>query len=155
MRPESLQRLADMGIDVWRRRDVVIAPEHEAHETTAASPAPAAVRTPRVRVASGGGDWLLVQEQPWAGHHDSLLADIQATIGPERCAFGQWADSDMAGVAVDELDRRGVRYLLVFGAAPAGAAGQGVLLAPPLDELANSAQARKKLWRVLAPALDS
>lgn len=153
MRPESLQRLADMGIDVWRRRDVVIAPEHEAHETAVS--ASAVARTPRVRVASGGGDWLLVQERPWAGHHDSLLADIQATIGPERCAFGQWADSDMAGVAVDELDRRGVRYLLVFGAAPEGAAGQGVLLAPSLDELADSAQARKKLWRVLAPALDS
>src|SRR5690625_6461755 len=115
-----------MGIDVWRRRGAVIAPENEAHETAAAQPAPAAVRTPRVRVASGGGDWLLVQEQAWAGHQERLLAEIQATIGPERGAYVPRADCEMAGEADDENERRDVHCKVVCSAEAAEDRQEGV-----------------------------
>jgi hypothetical protein len=101
-------------------------------------------------MASGDGDWLLVQDAPWDGRHDTLLGDIQAAIGSARCRFGQWAHSDSAGVPVDELDSRGVRHVLVFGQAPEGAAEAGVLIAPELPELARSGAARRRLWRALA-----
>ncbi|HSH26389.1 MAG TPA: hypothetical protein VK972_01245, partial [Wenzhouxiangella sp.] len=79
-----------------------------------------------------------------------LLGDIQATIGSARCRFGQWARSDSAGVPVDELDSRGVRHVLAFGNAPPET---GVHSAPDLSRLATSAEARRRLWQILAEAL--
>ena len=101
-------------------------------------------------MASGDGDWLLVQDAPWDGRHDTLLGDIQAAIGSARCRFGQWAHSDSAGVAVDDLASRGVRHVLVFGEAPVGVNLPGVLLAPGLAELGGGAEARKRLWQLVS-----
>src|SRR5699024_4707067 len=115
-----------------------------------AQPAAPAAAAPRVRMASGSGDWLLVQDAPWDGRHDLLLGDIQATIGSARCRFGQWADSESAGVPIDQLDSRGVRHVLVFGSAPVES---GLHLAPDLAQLATSGQARRRLWQMLSKAL--
>ncbi|RFF30282.1 hypothetical protein DZC52_09405 [Wenzhouxiangella sediminis] len=151
----SRERLAALGIDVWIRR------ERDRASADAAAPVletPAVEVTDsgaggavaRVRMASGDGDWLLVQGSPWDGRHDVLLGDIQATIGSARCRFGQWAHSDSAGVPVDELDSRGVLHVLAFGDPPPGAMKQGVLVAPELSVLSTSAEARRRLWRKLA-----
>ncbi|WP_376695878.1 hypothetical protein [Wenzhouxiangella sp. EGI_FJ10305] len=153
--PASHQRLQALGIDVWVRRDRRAAasrlPEVEQADETPSRLGP---ETPRVRMASGDGDWLLVQDAPWDGRHETLLGDIQAAIGSARCRFGQWAHSDSAGVSVAELDSRGIRHLLVFGRAPDGTDGVGVILAPELPQLATSAEARRHLWRLLAAELD-
>lgn len=154
----SRERLAALGIDVWVRRDRrrdASGDERPAkavgHGTGQAGVAPEMGRgVPRVRMASGDGDWLLVQEAPWDGRHDILLGDIQATIGSARCRFGQWAHSDSAGVSLEELESRGIRHVLVFGEAPEPAAGAGVHLAPDLPRLAASAEARRRLWQLLA-----
>jgi hypothetical protein len=156
--PASRERLEALGIDVWVRRDRRVgapAMEREIAEATSASKAdPAGENTaPRVRMASGDGDWLLVRDGPWDGRHDVLLGDIQAAIGSARCRFGQWAHSDSAGVALDELDSRGVRHVLVFGPAPEAAGQYGVLLGPELSALAGSAEAKRRLWRLLAAEL--
>jgi hypothetical protein len=154
----SHERLAALGIDVWVRR------ERGGASLDATPPAAETAAGPqtdrgggadvaRVRMASGAGDWLLVQDAPWDGRHDVLLGDIQATIGSARCRFGQWAHSDSAGVPVDELDSRGVVHVLAFGDPPPGSAEQGVLIAPELSALATSAEARRRLWRMLAGEL--
>lgn len=153
----TLQRLSDMGIEVWQLRRTQAAADSvavPASRAEAAGPAAADMAPPRLRMASGSGDWLLVQDQPWAGHHDQLLNDIQATLGSQRCRFAQWADSDSAGVAIDELGQRGIRHLLVFGKLPAGRPQAHVHIAPSLDELATHAEARRALWQLLAPLLD-
>jgi hypothetical protein len=154
--PASRERLAALGIDVWVRRERrASAPREAAEATTAAAAAESAGEqaAPRVRMASGDGDWLLVRDGPWDGRHDVLLGDIQAAIGSARCRFGQWAHSDSAGVALDELDSRGVRHVLVFGPAPEAAGQYGVLLGPELSALADSAEAKRRLWRLLAAEL--
>lgn len=151
----SRERLAALGIDVWLRRErgrtsagpSAPAPEAPAPEVTRPGAGDAVAR---VRMASGDGDWLLVQDSPWDGRHDVLLGDIQATIGSARCRFGQWAHSHSAGVPVDELDSRGVVHVLAFGEPPPGAMEQGVLVAPELSVLSTSADARRRLWRKLA-----
>lgn len=155
----SRERLAALGIDIWVRRDRRV-------PGTAATPDPVrsgvgeamdsgvAAVVPRVRMASGDGDWLLVQDAPWDGRFDALLGDIQAAIGSARCRFGQWAHSDSAGVALDELDSRGVRHVLAFGSPAPGSPEDGtVLCVPELSRIATSARARKQLWRLLAEAL--
>ena len=155
----SRERLAALGIDVWVRRDR--RPPETPSTTDSIQPSvgvstnPGRERfVPRVRMASGDGDWLLVQDAPWDGRHDALLGDIQAAIGSARCRFGQWAHSDSAGVALDELESRGVRHVLVFGSVPPGAPRDGAVLAVgELPELAKNAQAKRQLWRVLAEAL--
>lgn len=153
--PSSRERLAALGIDVWVHRD-----RRPVRSTTAdaVSADLAASETgsglPRVRMASGDGDWLLVQDAPWDGRYEVLLGDIQATIGSARCRFGQWAHSDSAGVSLDDLDSRGVRHVLVFGEAPDGATEQGVFLAPGLPQLAASGKARRRLWRLLAGEIE-
>ncbi len=142
----SRERLAALGIDVWVRRSRRT--ENQPVGDQASPQAGAA--SARVRMASGSGDWLLVQDAPWDGRHDVLLGDIQATIGSARCRFGQWARSDSAGVPVDELNSRGVRHVLAFGTAPLET---GVHSVPDLSRLATSAQARRRLWQILAKAL--
>ncbi|MDZ7791258.1 MAG: hypothetical protein U5L08_12365 [Xanthomonadales bacterium] len=155
----SRERLAALGIDVWVRRDR--RPPETPSTTDSIQPADSESTNPgresfapRVRMASGDGDWLLVQDAPWDGRHDALLGDIQAAIGSARCRFGQWAHSDSAGVALDELESRGVRHVLVFGSVPSGAPKHGAVLAVgELPELAKTAQAKRQLWRELAEAL--
>jgi len=150
----SRQRLVALGIGVWLRRDRRVAAQPAADYARARESVQGSHDgVARMRMASGDGNWLLVQEAPWDGRHDALLGDIQATIGSARCRFGQWAHSDSAGVSVAELDSRGVSHVLVFGQAPAGAGEHSLIRAPALTELAASAEARKQLWQLLASAL--
>ncbi|WP_376692704.1 hypothetical protein [Wenzhouxiangella sp. EGI_FJ10409] len=156
----SRERLAALGIDIWVRRDRRLdesspSPQPGRSDDREAAGSGTDGLVPRVRMASGDGDWLLVQDAPWDGRYDTLLGDIQAAIGSTRCRFGQWAHSESAGVALDELESRGVQRVLVFGAVPAGARSEGVLAAAELHELARSAGARRHLWRLLAEALES
>lgn len=147
--PASRRRLAVMGIDVWVRRTQP--PEPPAHPVAEdASPSDPALR---IRVSSGAGDWVLVQREPWSGRHEQLLADITALIGTDRCRYGQWAVSDSAGVPVAELDSRGIGHVLAFGEPPRHVNLNQVCLAPALEDLAISADARRRLWQVLAPEL--
>jgi len=149
----SRERLAALGIEVWVHRGRRLAAPAAA--TEAARPEDrSGTAAPRVRMASGDGDWLLVQDAPWDGRHDVLLGDIQATIGSAGCRFGQWANSDSAGVSVTELDSRGVRHVLAFGPAPRGADEHGIHLAPELSQLASSGEARRRLWQLLAAELE-
>lgn len=139
-------RLALLGIDVWIRRDREIAPAQ-----TGAPPGSAAAGEVRIRMASGSGDWLLVQRDPWSGVHENLVADITAAIGTDRCRFGQWAVSESAGVALENLDERGIGHVLAFGQPPRAIDSSAVYSAPSLDELAAGADARRRLWRILWP----
>ncbi len=142
----SLARLKAMGISVWQRRQPAGTETMQAQAGSAASAA-------RVRLASGEGDWLLVQRQPWGGRADSILDDIRACLGPERCRFGQWAVGSPAGEDALELAERGVRHILSFGPAPAGD-WTGLVEAPTLPELGEDWQARRALWRKLKPLLN-
>ena len=133
----SHQRLTAMGIEVWVPQG---SRDSEAE--------------PRVRLASGDGDWVLVQRQAWGREHPALIADITATIGPERCRFGQWASGEDAGVGVSELSERGIQHVLAFGMTPLGPrTDERVLVAAELSELALSAAARRELWLALKARL--
>lgn len=155
----SRERLAELGIDVWVRRDrrrPEMPSASDSARPTGGEPTDPGVEglVSRVRMASGDGDWLLVQDAPWDGRHDALLGDIQAAIGSARCRFGQWAHSNSAGVALDELESRGVRHVLAFGSLPPGVADDGAVLSvPELPDLATNARAKRHLWRLLAEAL--
>ncbi len=147
--PRSRQRLAAMGIDVWVRRQ----PAAETVIRPAATAEAADEQGLRIRMASGGGDWLLVQREPWSGQHEQLLADITAVIGAERCRFGQWAISDSAGVPVSELESRGIAHVLAFGEPPRAVSAAPVCQVSSLEEIATSAEARRGLWQALAPRM--
>jgi hypothetical protein len=152
--PASLQRLTAMGIQAWQLRQS--ASEAEANDGAASAVAPAdfdAHGAVRIRLSSGDGDWLLVQRQPWRGQQENLLADIRATLGPERCRFGQWVADSAAGEGPDELQARGVRRILSFGSPPREIDWADLLVAPSLDQLASEAEFRRKLWQLLAPVL--
>lgn len=150
--PASRQRLAVLGIDVWVRRDRVVLPADEVvSEYTASTPAGAELR---VRMASGSGEWLLVQRDPWSGSHERLLADITATIGAARCRFGQWAVSESAGLALGELNERGIRHVIAFGEPPRSTGNATVHLAPTLEALASDGRARRQLWQILSELLE-
>lgn len=143
--PASRARLAEMGIEVWLSR---------AHRApTASAVEQGQVDEPRVRMAAGGGVWLLVQRRPWDGRHAELLADLQALLGLDQCRFGQWADSREAGQGLSELPERGVRHVLCFGPPPSGASATGLIALPMLDEIAASPAARRALWQALRPLL--
>ncbi|NEZ04556.1 hypothetical protein G4Y73_10385 [Wenzhouxiangella sp. XN201] len=152
----SRARLTELGIDLWVLRS-------RARPASQAEPEVAQPRhaesvsglSPRLRLASGDGDWLLVQDSPWDGRHGRLLDDIQAAIGTGRCRFGQWAHSDSAGVGVDQLETRGIRRVLAFGDVPGRNLPDTVLVAPGLDQLATAADARKHLWQLLSAELES
>ncbi len=143
--PRSRARLAAIGVQVWVRRD-------RSGRATVADPSVQST-APRVRLAAGDGAWLLVQRRPWDGRHAELLADIQAAVRPGRCRFGQWADHAEAGLALSELGQRGVAHVIAFGPPPAAAECSMLILAPPLDELAVSAAARRALWQALCAHL--
>jgi len=155
----SRQRLAAMGIDVWMDRERRVGePAPEQDPVRGPAPKASAPRSggeARLRMASGDGDWLLVQDAPWDGRHDALLGDIQATIGSSRCRFGQWADSESAGTSVAELGSRGIRHVLVFGQAPVENDHETLHRAPALSTLAKSADARRELWRLLSREFDA
>lgn len=140
MHPDRLKRLQAMGIQVWQRQFV---------PSQTAQPA-----GPRIRLASGDGDWLLVQRGPWGRDYPALVADITAAIGAARCRFGQWAGSEDAGVGLHELTTVGVQHVLAFGVSPLGS-GQhrGLIVAADLAELACSADAKRELWHALSEAL--
>ncbi len=151
--PATRDRLATLGIDVWQLKS-------RADRQASASPArpETAEHHPhsvRVRLASGQGDWLLLQDAPWDGRHAVLLDDIQALIGTARCRFGEWAHSESAGVAVNELGSRGVHHLLIFGTPPADMDQDqdDLLVAPALDVLAHSGPAKRQLWQMLSARL--
>jgi DNA polymerase III psi subunit len=147
--PLSRQRLAAMGIDVWVQRQPMVATQSRPAATAEA----AVEHSLRIRMASGSGDWLLVQREPWSGRHEQLLADITAVIGADRCRFGQWAISDSAGVPVAELESRGIVHVLAFGEPPRAVDSSQVCLVPPLVDIAAGAAARRHLWQALAPRL--
>ncbi len=135
----QFQRLSAMGIQVWVNRTV-----------------PGTNDEPRIRLSSGEGAWLLVQRQPWRGQFDALLGDITATIGVDQCRFGQWANSQDAGVGVSELAGRGVRYVLAFGPLPpaqplAETSGSGttVIEVPTMQTIHDEPSARQALWHGL------
>lgn len=153
---DSLRRLSAMGIQVWQRRSPM--------QSTGATPAFTPVQTApepglgdttgvRIRLSSGDGDWLLVQRQPWRGQHDKLLADIRATLGAERCRFGQWSTDSAAGENAAELSERGVLHVLSFGPPPRELDWPVLLVAPALDQLLTEAEAKRALWQLLAPKL--
>ena len=133
----SRSRLSAMGITCWVRRDQGLGDGAAEHHQ------------PRIRLASGDGDWLLVQPRPWDGRHRELLADITAVIGPEQCRYGQWAGGSDAGLAWSELGERGVEYVMAFGPLPAGLDDAGLIAVASLDDLATSASARRALWQAL------
>jgi hypothetical protein len=139
----SLQRLADMGIEVWQLRSSTSVSQ------SLASQSDPATGQPRIRLSSGDGDWLLVRRQPWRGSHEQLVADIMATIGPERCRFGQWSNDSTSGEGLDELLARGVRHILCFGRPTEAPEWSQLLIAPSLDELAGQADARRALWQLM------
>lgn len=151
----SRQRLAALGIDVWIRRDRVVKTARPTEPAITETVQPgAAVDRLRVRMASGSGEWLLVQRDPWSGSHEQLLADITATIGAARCRFGQWAVSESAGIGLEDLGERGVGHVLAFGQPPRPVSDAFVHLVPALDDLAADSQARRRLWKVLSPLVD-
>lgn len=129
---EQHHRLHAMGIDVWVARQAAVVGE-----------------TTRVRLASGDGPWLLVQRQPWRGQFEALLADITATLGVDQCRFGQWANSQEAGVAMSELAGRGVRHLLSFGPPPKPDSSGMVIELPSMQEIHDQPEARQALWQRL------
>lgn len=133
--PAALARLDVMGIAVWERRHVI--PDAAAASADSA--------TGRIRLSSGEGDCLLVQRQPWGGDTNSMLDDIRACIGPERCRFGQWALGSPAGEDPAELAERGISHVLSFGPALAGQ-WPGLIEAPSLIELATDWQAKRTFW---------
>lgn len=131
-----LARLKVMGIDVWRPREA----------------APPAASGLRVRLAAGDGDWLILTDCPLDGQYRALMADITATLGRERCRFGQWTDNPEAGMDLDELAAAGIRHVLALGGWPEAADAaelSGVVAAPPLPAVHGDADARRSLWRAL------
>ncbi|MCH8476673.1 MAG: hypothetical protein LAT56_01875 [Wenzhouxiangella sp.] len=145
--PAARSRLAARGISIWERR--VDAAKAAAAASAAGSRAEPAAR---VRLASGEGDWLLVQRQPWRGDADGIVNDLRAWIGPARCRFGQWVIDSQSGEDGPELSDRGVRHILSFGPAP-GTDWPGLIETSALAELAADWRARRALWQLLAPVL--
>lgn len=139
----AAQRLAAMGIDRWERRPSAVPPEVVAEDIDEA----------RIRLLSGHGEWVLVQKKPWRGEHEALLSDIQALLGADRCRFGQWAEAGQAGVGPAEMQARGVARVLSFGPPIEPLDWSNLIEVPALDALASDAEARRELWRRLAPAL--
>jgi hypothetical protein len=131
-----------MGIELWSRRNP------GRHFGPTESPD----EGPRVRLGSGQGTWLLVQRRPWDGSQATLVADITAVLGADQCRFGQWSVGSAAGLALADLSARGIVHILAFGPLPAASEAPGLIQAPALDELLNSADARRRLWTALRSA---
>ena len=143
---KSRERLIAMGIDLWQRRGARMP-----HASAA---------QPRIRLASGSGDWLLVIQGGVPESHRVLMDDVMASIGAARCRFGEWSDSPSAGVAADEWQAHGIEHVLVFAEAEQGRRpGRArlddprLVTAPTLAALAESGDARKQLWQQLSMRL--
>jgi len=134
------RRLAVIGVDRWELRAGLPSAEDLASDAESL----------RIRLLSGSGDWVLVQRQAWRGDHGTLLSDIQATLGPERCRFGQWAEAESAGVGPAELQARGVKHILSFGAPPELIDWPMLVQGPSIEDLVNRPDARSALWNQLA-----
>lgn len=130
----QMQRLRTMGIEHWVPRGGV----EDIGEL-------------RVRLSSGRGRWLLVQRQPWRGQFASLLADITATLGVEECRFGQWGNTEEAGVAVSELESQAISHVLSFGPPPKGETHPIIIEVPTMQALSEDPNARASLWQAIAP----
>lgn len=145
----SARRLSSIGIALWQRRPVRM-PQ-------------ASIGPPRIRLAPGSGDWLVICEGGVPEDYRSLLDDILAAIGASRCRFGEWADSSEAGVAVDEWQARGIEHVLVFAdgneansnrrSARTRLDDPRLIESATLAELARSGSARKQLWQQLISRL--
>lgn len=138
------KRLAHMGLDRWELRSDLPSADDLARDADAL----------RIRLLSGSGDWVLVQEAAWRGDHATLMSDIQATLGPERCRFGQWAEAGSAGVGPAELQARGVTRILSFGAPPDLIDWPMLIQGPRIEVLASDPEARRALWGQLAGLLE-
>ena len=153
--PTSHRRLEWLGISRWQLRSsgssAPVPPADLIAAPTPPPPPPSPEQALSIRLASGAGDWLLVQRAPWRGDHATLMDDIRACLGTDRCRFGQWAQDSAAGEGPVELAQRGVRRILSFGPPPRTADWSMLIVAPTLDELAGSGEARHELWRLLAP----
>lgn len=137
-------KLEAMGIDVWRLRGRSAAPDRGAGGRATA---------PRVRLEAGGGAWLLVVDDASRARFETLINDVCALLGNDRCRFGTWSDSAQSGVAAEEWDAHGIVAAVVFG--PAKALPAGFVSAGPLQELAESPAARRSLWQRLRPLLEA
>lgn len=172
------RRLAAMDIDVWVRRAGESATETAAEGTAAAasevsarSPAeapgeraddavpPAAsgsarsASSPRIRLASGRGRWLLLIDDAGAAEDQRFLDDLRGLLGVDEVRFGRWSDSAESGVAAEDWTERGIEWVLDFGGA--SVEHPAVLNLPRLTELRESGSARKALWQVLRPLLSA
>ena len=146
--PDSMRRLEAMDIDLWQRRAVRM-------------PHASGIQ-PRIRLAPGGGDWLIVCQGGVPEAYRLLMDDIMATIGAARCRFGEWSDSPEAGVAADEWQARGIEHVLAFAQPDSERRPSRIRLddprlieAPDLTELAQSAHAKKALWQQLVSRLSA
>jgi DNA polymerase III psi subunit len=129
-------RLKAIGIERWVSRQM---PEVDAQ--------------PRVRLSAGRGSWLLVQRHPWRGQFGTLLADITASLGVENCRFGQWANTEEAGVSITEMGAQGVSYVLSFGPPPRGATHERLIEVATMQALNEDPHAKSELWQALSKVL--
>ncbi|MGY6630127.1 MAG: hypothetical protein ACXIUL_03875 [Wenzhouxiangella sp.] len=160
LNPSSHRRLEWLGISRWQRRSAsepaatrpeLSAPPSRPEPVAETGADLTAEQALSIRLASGSGDWLLVQQAPWRGDHAALMDDIRACLGTHRCRFGQWAQDSAAGEGQADLAQRGVRQILSFGPPPRSANWPMLIIAPSLDELAGSGDARRALWQLIAP----
>jgi len=94
---------------------------------------------------------LIVADEGERASFRVLLEDVRAVLGPTECRFGKWSDTPEAGVGPEDWHDHGIRQVLAFGEAPAGA--EGLLRAAALDQLVASPAARQALWVLLRPRL--
>lgn len=139
-------RLEAMGIAVWRLRGRPTAPVPQ--QAVAGDDGGQL----RVRLEAGPGAWLLIVDEASRARFETLLNDVRAALGADRCRFGTWSDSSQSGVAVDEWEAHGIEAAVAFGADRK--LPDGFVAAAPLAELAKSAQARRTLWQRLKPVLE-
>lgn len=142
MHAERLARLQAMGVGVWMPRPL-----------GAETPAGTMDSAVRIRLGAGTGDWLLVTRAPVPERWSRLVEDITAAIDPARCRFGRWADNRAAGTGLEELEARGIHWVLSLGAPPVDCDWPGLLVAAELETLARDADARRALWRLIEKPL--
>ncbi len=160
------RRLAAMDIDVWVRRagesvagtaagataDTPVGQAVDAVPTGASGSARSA-SSPRIRLASGRGRWLLLIDEAGAAEDQRFLDDLRGLLGVDQVRFGRWSDSAESGVAAEDWTERGIEWVLDFGGG--SVEHPAVLNLPRLTELRESGSARKALWQALRPLLSA
>lgn len=155
--PASRRRLTALGVDVWVERGSASAETSGNALGTESSPVSAGRidrsddSTPRIRLSSGRGRWLLVLDDAGRAENEAMIDDLRALLGADQVRFGRWSDSADSGVAADDWRERGIEWVLDFGGRPVE--HPAVLNLPPLGELIRSGAARKALWQALRPLL--